>query len=145
MNLNFKNQSYDDFKFINEEYAWVSENNMVVETAPIGSFFAGLTIFNVARLPKVDLQKYLSLFYSYVENAKLQYEDYTVKRVPDPLKAKPALIFEKVDADNSLYMRVGQIMPNTEIDFLDEYDLFRFASVNEMEENINVHPIEQLH
>nr|MDQ6889644.1 SNF2-related protein [Bacteroidota bacterium] len=145
MNLHFQNQSFDDFKFINEEHAWLAENNTVVETAPIGSFFAGLNIFNVARLPKIDLQKYLSLFYSYVENAKLQYEDYTVKKVTGPLKAKPALIFEKVDADNSLYMRVGQIMPNTEIDFLDEYDLFRFASVNEMEETINVHPIEQLH
>lgn len=145
MDLNFQNQPFDDFKFVNEEYVWLSENNNIVETAPIGSFFAGLNIFNVAHLPIPDLQKYLSLFYSYVENAKLLYEGYTVKKVPEPLKAKPALIFEKVDADNSLYMRIGQIMPNTEINFLDEYDLFRFASVNEMEETINVHPIEQLH
>lgn len=145
MDLNFQNQSFDDFKFINEEYAWLSENNMVVETSPVGSFFAGLPVFNVAQLPLFDLQKYLSLFFSYVENAKLQYEGYTVKKIPEPLKAKPALIFEKVHADNSLYMRIGQIMPNTEINFLDEYDLFRFASVNEMEETINVHPIEQLH
>jgi superfamily II DNA or RNA helicase len=145
MNLIFQNQSFSDFKFINEEYAWLSENNTIMQTAPIGSFFAGLNIFNVAQLPVADLQKYLSLFYSYVENTRLQYENYTVKKVAEPLKAKPALIFEKVDADNSLYMRVGQIMPNTEINFLDEYDLFRFASINEMEETISVHPVEQLH
>lgn len=144
MDLNFQGKLFGEFKFINEEYVWLAEKNTIVETEPVGSFFAGVHIFNVANLSLADLQKYLSLFYSYVENVKLQYENYTVKKMTVPLKAKPALIFEKVDSDNSLYLRIGQIMPNTEIDFLDEYDLFRFALVNEMEETINIHPTEQL-
>jgi len=145
LNLVFQNESIPDFKFINEEYVLIPTKNAIVETAAVGNYFAGLDIFNVSGMPVHDLQKYLSLFYSYVENATLQYENYTVRKVNEPLKAKPALIFEKVDSDNSLYMRVGQIMPNTEINFLDEYDLFRFASMNEMEETITVNPIEQLH
>ena len=53
-------------------------------------------------------------------------------------------MFEKVDADNSLYMRIGQLLPNTDIDFLDDYDLLNFAVINELEESITVHTIEQL-
>ncbi|MEO8852264.1 MAG: DEAD/DEAH box helicase [Ginsengibacter sp.] len=136
---------FDHFKFLNEEFAWIPEKNCIIESSAAGAMFANLETFNVSRLFIADLQKYLSLFYSYVENASLQFENYTIKKVAEPLKASPALIFEKVDADNSLYMRIGQIMPNTEISFLDDYDLYRFASINEMEEVINVQPIEQLH
>jgi len=142
--LVFESDTFYNFKFINEEYAWLPTTNQFVETAPVGNSFARVEMFNILQMPVKDLQKYLSLFYSYIENAGLQYENYEVKKDNEPLKAKPALIFEKVDADNSLYMRIGQIMPNTEINFLDDYDLFRFAAVNEMEETITVHPIEQL-
>ena len=136
---------YADFQFINEEYVWLSGGNIVLDTAPVGSLFHSLEHFNLKNLPVGDLQKYLSLFFSYLDNVTLQYENYGVNRDSEPIKARPALIFEKVDADNSLYLRIGQLMPNTDIDFLDEYDLFRFAVINEMEETITVRPIEQAH
>ena len=136
---------YTHFQFLNEEYVWIPETNTVLDTAPVGSLFHSLEHFNLANLPSADLQKYLSLFFSYLDNVTLQYENYAVQRDSEPVKARPALIFEKVDGDNSLYLRLGQLMPNTDIDFLDEYDLFRFAVINEMEETITVRPIEQAH
>lgn len=134
-----------DFQFINEGYVLLSGTNTVIDTAPVGSLFHSLENFNLQNLPVADLQKYFSLFFSYLDNVTLQYQNYEVHRDLEPIKARPALIFEKVDADNSLYLRIGQLMPNTDIDFLDEYDLFRFAVVNEMEETITVRPIEQAH
>ncbi|MEO8960682.1 MAG: DEAD/DEAH box helicase [Ginsengibacter sp.] len=143
--LLLQGEIFENFKFLNEEYAWLPKTNRIVETSAVGAMFASLETFNVKELFISDLQKYLSLFFSYVENASLQYENYTVKKMTDPLRDSPALIFEKVDADNSLYMRVAQIMPNTDISFLDDYDLFSFVTINEMEETVNVHTIEQLH
>jgi SNF2 family DNA or RNA helicase len=133
------------FRYINEEYVWLAGTNTVLETAPVGSLFHSLEHFNLVSLPLSDLQKYLSLVFSYLDQVSLQYKNYTVQRDAEPIKARPALIFEKVDADNSLYLRIGQLMPNTDIDFLDEYDLFRFAVINEMEETVTVRPIEQVH
>lgn len=139
------NDIFEDFKFINEEYVFIPVEDSIIESEYAGTMFAGLQSFNDKNLSVTDLQKYLSLFFSYVDGATLQYEDYSLKKNPEPLRARPALIFEKVDADNSLYMRVSQIMPNTDPGFLDDYDLFRFASINEMEATITIQPIEQLH
>ncbi len=142
--LTIHDQVYTRFTFINEEQVWVQEENLIFETPPVGSLFYSLQQFNVASLPLADLPKYLSLFFSYLENTTLQYENYEVKKEAEPVKARPALIFEKVDADNSLYIRISQVLPNTDISFLNEYDLFRFATINEMEETITVRPVEQL-
>lgn len=136
---------YAGFQFINEEHVWLAEGNVVLETLPVGALFHSLENFNLKNLPISDLQKFLSLFFSYLDNVTLSYENYSVQRDTEPVKSRPALIFEKVDADNSLYLRIGQLMPNTDVDFLDEYDLFRFAVINEMEETITVRPIEQVH
>ena len=145
LQLLLQTERFDEFKFLNEEFVWLPEKNCIIESSAVGAMFANLQTFNVSKLFVYDLQKYLSLFFSYVENASLQFENYTVNNVAEPLRALPALIFEKVDADNSLYMRIRQIMPNSEVTFLDDYDLYRFASMNGMQEVINVHPIEQLH
>ena len=144
LTLAISDRDYLDFQFINEDYAWVKEGNQVFETPAIGVYFHSIEHFNLGHIPKPDFQKYLSLFFSYLENVSLQYDNYTVQRVTEPIKAKPALVFEKVDQDNSLYLRIGQLLPNTDIDFLNDYDLYRFALINEMEEIITVHPVEQI-
>jgi superfamily II DNA or RNA helicase len=145
LSFEIQNEKVKEFKFLNEEYAWLPKTNQIIETASVGSYFKGLDLFNADQLSINDLQKYLSLLYSYTENIKLHYDNFAVVNVSEPLRARPTIVFEKVDADNSLYLRVGQIMPNTEISFMDEYDLFSFATINEIEKIITVQPIEQLH
>jgi len=135
---------FENFQFLNNDYALLDEQKLITEVYTIGSYFKDLPVFKIAKMPIADLQKYFSLFYSYFENVDLQYENYIVKKKTEPLKARPALIFEKVDIDNSLLLRIGQIMPNSEVNFLDDYDLFYFATINELEEIINIHPIESL-
>ncbi|WP_159469419.1 DEAD/DEAH box helicase [Dyadobacter sp. 3J3] len=145
LELNTPEAEHNHFQFINEEHVWLAGSNAVLETEPVGALFHSLENFNLKTLPLADLQKFLSLFFSYLDNVTLSYENYTVQKDAEPVKSRPALIFEKVDADNSLYLRIGQLLPNTDVDFLDDYDLFRFAVINEMEETITVRPIEQVH
>ena len=68
----------------------------------------------------------------------MQYDEETIAPVP-------SLLFEKVDADNSLYLRVSATLPDTPVDFLDDYDLQRLAQINEMEKIIHVKNIESGH
>jgi superfamily II DNA or RNA helicase len=142
--LTNQNEVYEDFKFLNEEYAYLERINKIVEVNSVGTYFKGIGSFSLSKLPIEDLPKYLSLFYSYTENANLDYENYKIQWPTEPLKAKPTIIFEKVDSDNSLYIKIGQIMPNTELGFIDEYDLFSFVTINEIEETVTVHPFEQI-
>ncbi|MFC5283348.1 SNF2-related protein [Pedobacter alpinus] len=132
------------FRFITEEYALLYEENLLIETANIGVMFNQLANFNVNQLIAQDLQKYLSLVFSYIDNITLDFNNYKVNKDLQALKAKPILVFEKVDEDQALHIRVGQMLPNTDIDFLDDYDIFRFAVINDLEQTITIRPIEQI-
>lgn len=142
--LSFNDKEFGDFKFVNEEYAFLPQLNGFVRSLPVGSLFYDLQNFNVKHLAMADLQKFLSLYFSYVDNPVIVFEDFKTKKDPEPIKARPALIFEKVDADSSLYIRIGQVLPNADVSFLDEYDLFNYVTINEMEHTIVVRAIEQL-
>ncbi len=62
---------YTGFQFINEEHVWLAEGNVVLETLPVGALFHSLENFNLKNLPISDLQKFLSLFFSYLDNVTL--------------------------------------------------------------------------
>lgn len=131
-----------DFTFINETHAWNTVSNNIWEVGDVGPGFAKVPLFN-NRLLRTDLSKYLSLLYSYISSVGLVFEDYTLELSNEKIEAVPLLVFEKIDVDNSLYVRVGQTLPGTEVDFLDEYDMQRFAQVNELEKIIYIKDIEQ--
>ena len=78
-----------------------------------------------------------------MQNIDLLYENYTVSFSKDVITTTPVLIFEKIDADDSLYMRVSQVLPGIDAGLLNDYDLQYFASVNEVEQVIDVKPVEQ--
>lgn len=145
----FKSKSLEqeilNFQFIAEEYVLNPDRNTVSKSEPVGSLFNNLSAFNSNDVALADLEKYLSLSYSYVQNFDLAFEDYQVeRRLGQVLQVKPAIIFEKVNQDNELYLRVSQVLPNQDLDFLQQYDLTHFATLNEMEKKVLVRPLEQL-
>jgi superfamily II DNA or RNA helicase len=138
----FQGNSFTDYRFINENHIWIIDTNAIVEIQDVGQYFSKAYLFE-STFAKSDLQKYFSLLYSYLDNIHLQYEDYSLSYSDDKIEAVPLIAFEKIDVDNSLYVRIGQTLPGTEINFLDEYDLIRFAQINEMEQTIYIKSIEQ--
>ncbi len=134
---------YTNFSFINENHVLLSDENAIIETQEIGRYFNAVKDFN-SKFGKDDLQKFLSILYSYVDNLDLQYAEYNVIHAEEKIPTQPMLVFEKVDDDNALHMRVSQRLPYTDAAFLEEYDLYKFASVNELERNITIRSIEQL-
>ncbi|MEO7311141.1 MAG: DEAD/DEAH box helicase [Chitinophagaceae bacterium] len=140
--LQHNGEMITDFAFLNETHAWSFSNNLIYEVDDVGPGFAKIPLFD-ARFPEIDLSKYLSLLYSYVSNVALVFEDYMLTISDDKIAAVPLLAFERIDADNSLYVRVGQTLPGTEVDFLDEYDMQCFAQVNELEKIVYIKNIEQ--
>ena len=133
------------FQFLAEEYVLLANNLAIAKSEPVGALFKSILDFNGNNIPIIDLEKYLSLCFTYVHNFDLILEDYQVEiRHQQVLQAKPAIIFEKIDQDNELHLRVSQVLPNQDVDFLQQYELTFFAVVNDMEKTVVVRPLEQL-
>src|SRR5690606_9114751 len=100
--LRANDREWMQFRFIDETHAYVPSQQLLVETRDVGPQFYALDLFQTT-FPEMDLKKYLSLLFSHVNLPELIFESYKVQYLDEPLAAQPALIFEKVDVDNSLY------------------------------------------
>ncbi|OJW75720.1 MAG: hypothetical protein BGO59_08870 [Spirosoma sp. 48-14] len=131
----------EDFLLLNERY--VLSAGRVVEINEVGPAFNRVPLFDTS-LTTGDLTKYLSLALSNLDNVQVEYDDYRlITTGTEPIMAQPCLVFEKIDADQSLYVRVTQQLPNTDAGFLDEFDLYRYADVNPLERTISVRIVER--
>ncbi|UZR97114.1 DEAD/DEAH box helicase [Chondrinema litorale] len=140
VSLFFNSNLIETFEVLTEDFVFA--DGKIVEVKPMGNNFSQINYFR-SEFHEADLSKYLSLLFSYVENCRVTYKDYKIKRSEDGIFAEPALIFEKIDEDESLIMRVGQTLPDFDFEFLEQFELFHYAEVNQMEKVINVKIIEQ--
>ncbi|HMQ48931.1 MAG TPA: DEAD/DEAH box helicase [Saprospiraceae bacterium] len=129
-----------DFQAISDQFLLCGDQ--IIEVPPMGANFEQLTLFNTSFIA-TELNLFLSLTFSSLDNLDLHYDDYKLVLSNDKIKASPCLIFEKVDENDSLYMRVGQSLPDLDFMVLDHFDLYRYAEINELERKINIRYIEQ--
>jgi len=138
--LIINNQQYDDYVLLNEETALV--DRQLFDIQPLGSGFKNLGYFQT-EIKETDTTVFFSLLFSYLENIDLSFDEYKVVHSEEKIYARPSLVFEKVDVDDSLFMRVGQSLPDLSVSVLEQFDLFKYAEINELEKQITVKYIEQ--
>lgn len=126
-------------KALSENY-WLS-NHTIYPIEPIGNNFNNLSFFETT-FNATEIEKYLSLFFSYFQNIELEYEDYKLEIGQESVKPQPSLFFEKIDEEQSLYLRVSHVLPNLEVSFLDNYDVNKLAQINDVEQTIALRTIE---
>ena len=120
--------------------SYILAKNCVYPIKPIGNNFKHLKTFETI-FSEVDLEKFLSLFFSYFQNVEIDYEGYEFSENKDTVFTQPALFFEKVDEESSLYLKVSQVLPNIESSFLEDYEVDKLVVVNEVEKNISLRDI----
>lgn len=133
--LQTQGQSFANLRFVSENYV-LAEDTQLYRVQPVGENFQQLHLFET-RIPPASLERYLSLLVSYVENINVKYGDYH-QIAGAPKHTRPTLIFEQVDADNSLYLRVSTSLSSFDADFFENYDITRVAILNELEKTIVV-------
>ncbi|MBX2843724.1 MAG: DEAD/DEAH box helicase [Flammeovirgaceae bacterium] len=138
--LEFQHEFFTDFQLLTDEF--VTADSQIIEIKPIGNNFLQLHYFN-ATFQEPDFVKYLSLLFSFIENCKVIYKDFKVNYSGEKIYPEPALIFEKIDEDDALVMRVGQTLSAIDFEFLEQYELLNFAEINQLEKTIYVRMIEQ--
>lgn len=122
-----KEEETTDFCFLTDIF--VLAGTVIYPIHSIGENFGKIDLFRIS-FPEHFLEKYLSVFYSYMENVQPVYEDYTLCYSPNEVLTVPTIIFEKVEEDMSLYVRVAQMLPQTDLDFFQDFELLYVASLS---------------
>ncbi|MBN2008259.1 hypothetical protein JW960_02810 [candidate division KSB1 bacterium] len=125
---------FHDLRFLTESYVYADGKILAIK--PISENFRDIYLFKT-RLAESLLEKYLSLLYSCFDNIQLRYEKYKVVEGPEKY-ARPTLIFEQVDNDGSLYLRVATSLAGFDSEFLNNYDISKIAALNDLEKKIVV-------
>ncbi|MDQ4141912.1 MAG: DEAD/DEAH box helicase, partial [Bacteroidota bacterium] len=133
--LQYENLELTNWQLISESYLLCA--NHIYQIKPLGSNFKHLPLFQ-AQIPAPDLEKYLSLLFSSFPEVTVQYHDYRTITLDEPIQAQPTLIFEKIDENNALYLRVTQVLPNFDVDFLEQYEADKIVNVNDLENTLSV-------
>jgi len=140
--LYLEGKTVDIPRFLSEDTVLVDQQLVSVE--PLGKGFSYLSYFGKAEIFSRDLPFFFSLLFSQLDNIHLSYEDFTVVKEEEKILSKPCLIFQKIDVDDSLIMSVSQILPGFNPDVLEQFELYKYAEINELEKKIIIRDIQQL-
>ena len=115
-----------DFHLLSDTFVMVG--NTIYPIQSLGSNYKMLSYF-VSTIPLELQEQFFSVFFSYITNVALDYDDYEVEWSDSGVEARPTLIFEKVDADNALYLRLTYSVPGMDFDFLRRFSPQYIATV----------------
>ncbi|MDM8522224.1 DEAD/DEAH box helicase [Desulfococcaceae bacterium HSG8] len=132
--LSYKGEQFEKISFLHERHAFAQ--GKIYRIQPLSSNFKDIRIFETALLP-THLEKYLSLLFSSFRNISVRYQDYRIAE-GSPAHTRPTMIIEKVDELNTLHLRISRALPGFDADFLENYDITRIASLNDLDKKIVV-------
>ena len=124
---------YDTFRFLTDSFVLVSDH--ILNINPLGNGYKQLDVFKTTM--RIDMmESYLSILVSYLQNIEIHYDDYEVHYAAEPIQSVPALMFQKVDVDRALFLRMINTLPNVDFELVEQYELSWLAILNEMERKL---------
>jgi SNF2 family DNA or RNA helicase len=136
--LSAQGNNYGQIRFLSENH--ILSGNQIFQTPSIFENFKDFLLFQTTFFPAI-LDKFLSLFFSYFDNIQVKYEDFRFVDGSSKL-VQPTLIFERVDTENSLYLRIANTVSGYDVDFFENYEITKVVSLDEAERKIIVSPLE---
>ncbi|MEL7020530.1 MAG: SNF2-related protein, partial [Bacteroidota bacterium] len=140
VSLVHQEKNYDSYIPLTEN--WIMTNEEIIPVTSLGRGFQSIVHFN-SQFRRSELPVILSLFFTHIQNVDIQYLNYAVEHLSEKIYAKPSLIFEKIDIENSLFLRVGQVLPDMDVHILEQFDLYRYTEINDANQKISTKVIER--
>lgn len=119
---------FREFWMITDSFAVA--DGLIVETEPVGEEYLKLRLLTDS-FPTRDVEQYLTVIMSNFENVNLRLNGVPARIEEAPVKAGPTLVFEKVDEDKSLYIRMTESIPGISLDFTEDFSPTRLVSVED--------------
>ena len=121
---------------------FVIASSVIYPIASVGDNYRQLNYF-LSSFSESMLEQYLSVFFSFIENVQVVYEDYEVEFSENDIVPTPSLSFEKIDADKTLFLRLTESVKGLPLDFVQQFDLSMVASLS-LERKIKVKRLSHL-
>lgn len=123
-----------------EECCFLSDSFVMCEGSiypmnPLGEGFRQLSVFTTT-FAKEMLEIFLSVFYSCLQHINVEYDDYEIVSSSEEIETVPAVIFEKIDVDKALFMRVTSTLPHMDHQITEQFELTCMATLNDLERKI---------
>jgi SNF2 family DNA or RNA helicase len=125
----------DEFVFLNASYVLV--NNTIQPIYSVGENFWRLKNLNTT-ISYEKLEEFLTIVVTHFENIDIEYNEYTVVEKDEKKLIKPAVIFEKVTADNELVLRVSATVGKLTPEFFNNFNITKVVLINELEKSITI-------
>ncbi|MBF0551056.1 MAG: DEAD/DEAH box helicase, partial [Deltaproteobacteria bacterium] len=135
--LHHQGEEFSDITMLTRNHAF--SQGLVFRIQPVREQPTTLKLFETT-FSLAQIEKYLSLLFSLFHNISVRYKDYRVV-AGAPKHTQPTLIFEKIDSNNALYLRVTNSLPGFDSDFFEQYDINRISLLNDLDKNIIVSEI----
>ena len=100
-----------DLRPISDQFVLSAQHIFAVK--PLGEQFALLPHFAIG-VTRDNLSTYLSALLSYIGNVRIHGLNYTIERIPTPMVSTPTLVFERVEDDMTLNMRLSSSTTNSD-------------------------------
>ncbi len=138
LGLNTEDGLRENIDIISERYAF--HDGFIYPVSHNGIDYSTLRSFETLILP-TELEKYLSLFFSYCPNVELNYNEYDIVEGPQ-IQTKPTVVIDKITPDHSLFLKVVQSLPGYDPEFVELYDLTKVALVDYQVRQIEIREID---
>ena len=114
--------------FVSDTFALAGDK--ILRVTDVGSQFADSQSFT-EPFDFDMLESFLSIFFSAMENVQVDYEGRKVRFTDEQVEMSPIMIFEKVDEDNSLILRVSESVGNIPMEICENFSLSHFVNVTD--------------
>ena len=116
--------------FLSTEYALCDGTICLVRN--VGDRFADLMAFT-SPFDSDMTEEFLSILYSTIGNIKVEYGGRNVIFREDPIHMTPVLAIDKIDSENSLYLKVSEEAGNLPMEICENFRLTKAAYVTDKE------------
>lgn len=102
----------------------------VCRTMDVGGRYADFSVFSTEFDVEMS-DAFFSIFFSTVENVRVNFEGRSVRFPEESVNLIPILVIEKIDVDNSLFLRVSETAGDLPMDICENFMLSRIAHVTD--------------
>ena len=117
----------EDFRLLTDSFAVSGVS--VVTLKPLGSDFAKLDLMR-QKFDEAVAEQFLSVLMSRFDNISLSLGGVPCRTSTTPLKASSAIVFEKVNEDNALFMRLTEGIQGVPVDFVEDFSPVRIVTLH---------------